>query len=73
MLIIVRLGITITNTPFGPICKKIIKKIIVLIYKKKFSRYIYCLKDISNPHLMFVLSILVSIFNASQIFVKVYL
>jgi len=37
------------------------------IYKKKSQllRYIYCLKNFSNPHLMFVLLIIVGIFNTS--------
>jgi len=43
----------------------------MLSFKKK--RYIYCLNDFSNPHLMFVFLILVGIFNTSQIFMRVYL
>jgi hypothetical protein len=62
-------------TPSVPIYKKIFKKLFGSIYKKKwqFLRYIYCLKYFSNPHLMLVFSILVGIFNTSQIFKRVYL
>jgi len=48
----------------GSIYKKIFRNKFDHIYKKKSQlfRYIYCLKDFSNPHLMFVFLIIVSIF-----------
>jgi len=35
-------------------------------------KLIYCLKELSNPHLLFVFLILMGIFNTSQVFMKIY-